>query len=72
MTGSINTAIRQLKEQLRTSLQWAVCLLHCSNFFLRHIFKNLNGTTKSPSFFSKIIGNESEAAFLNGMLLILN
>jgi len=58
MTGAKKGAIRCLEELLQRPLQWAICLLHCNELPLRHIFKTLDGTTKSPSSFSGPIGKE--------------
>ena len=38
MTDEYNGAIRKLEELLGRSLQWCICLLHCVELPLRHVF----------------------------------
>ena len=52
MTGNKAGFIRCLEEKLGRPLQWVVCLLHCNELPLRHVFLELDGTTKSPDSFS--------------------
>lgn len=56
MTGACNGAIRLLEEILQKPLQWAICLLHCNELPLRHVFLTLDGPTKGPDSFSGEIG----------------
>ena len=58
MTGPYNGAIRCLEELLGRPLQWAVCLLHCNELPLRHIFITIDGKTESPETFCGKIGKE--------------
>ena len=55
-TGKWSGAIRTLEELLGRPLQWVICLLHTNELPLRHVFTNLDGTTKSPDSFSGPIG----------------
>ena len=48
MTGAHKRCIRTLEEFLRRPLQWVICLLHCNELPLRHVFMFVDGTTKSP------------------------
>jgi len=50
--------IRCLEEKLGRPLQWVVCLLHCNELPLRHVFLELYGTTKSPDSFSGPVGKK--------------
>ena len=56
MTGCWSGCIARLEEMLGRPLQWAICLLHCIELPLRHVFKTLDGVTKSPDTFSGPIG----------------
>ena len=56
MTGNKAGFIRCLEEKLGRPLQWVVCLLHCNELPLRHVFPELDGTTKSPDSFSEPVG----------------
>lgn len=58
MTGPYNGFIRALEETLEKPLQWVICLLHCNELPLRHVFVEIDGTTKSPDAFSGKIGKE--------------
>lgn len=58
MTGSRKGCIASLESLLQRSLQWVICLLHCNELPLRHIFTYLDGTTKSPDSFSGVIGSK--------------
>ena len=59
MTGDYNGAIRKLEEILGRPLQWSICLLHCEELPLRHVFFLLvNGTSTAPDSFSGPIGNK--------------
>ena len=55
MTGNKAGFIRCLEEKLGRPLQLVVCLLHCNELPLRHVFL-LDGTTKSPDSFSGPVG----------------
>ena len=44
------------QELLGRAFQWAICMLHCIELPLRHVFKELDGVTKSPDTFSGPIG----------------
>ena len=56
MTGAHNGAIRNLEELCKKSVQWSICLLHCNELPLRHLFQTLDGTTSSPDSFSGPVG----------------
>jgi len=56
MMGNKAGFIRCLEEKLGRPLQWVVCLLHCNELPLRHVFLELDGTTKSPDSFSGPVG----------------
>ena len=56
MTGKYIGCIRSLEKLLNKPLQWVICLLHTNVLPLRHVFKMLDGTTKSPDSFSGPIG----------------
>ena len=58
MMGNKAGFIRCLEEKLGRPLQWEVCLLHCSELPLRHVFLELDGTTKSPDSFSGPVGKK--------------
>ena len=58
MTGRFNGCIRAMEELLQRPLQWAICLLHTIELPLRHVFTELNGSTKSPDSFSGPIGSK--------------
>ena len=58
MTGVKNGFIRCLEEKLARPLQWLICLLHCNELPLMHVFSEPDGTTKSPNSFSGPIGKE--------------
>ena len=48
MTGPIRGCVASLETLHQRILQWMICLLHCNELPLRHVFKALDGTTKSP------------------------
>ena len=56
MTGAQNGAIRNLKKLCKRSVQWSICLLHCNELPLGHVFQALDGTTSSPDSFSGPVG----------------
>jgi hypothetical protein len=58
--GVNNGIIRRLELQLERPLQWIVCLFHCNELLLRHLFIDLDGTTNSPNTYSGIIGKAIE------------
>ena len=58
MTGKKFRCIASLETKLRRRLQWIVCLLHLNELPLRHIFQQLNGSTKGPDSFSGMIGKQ--------------
>jgi hypothetical protein len=55
--GKYNGCIRALKELIDKPLQWVICLLHANELPLRHVFRTLDGTTKSSDTFSGPIGH---------------
>ena len=55
MIGVHNGAIRNLEELRKRSVPWSICLLHCNELPLRHVFQALDGTTSSDSF-SGLVG----------------
>ena len=56
MTGIYNGAIRCLEELCKRPLQLSICLLHCNELPLRHVFQALGGSTVAPACFSAPIG----------------
>lgn len=59
-TGNKNGIIAILEKHLNRPLQWFVCLLHCNELPLRHLFSNLDGGTKGPNTFAGSIGKMLE------------
>lgn len=55
-TGSKNGVISQLEHFVGRPLHWFVCLLHCNELPLRHLFQELDGKTSGPKQFSGRIG----------------
>ena len=55
--------IASLEALLQRPLQLVICLLHCNELPLRHVFKALDGTTKSTDSFAGVIGSH-----LNGTI----
>ena len=43
MTGKYKGTMRKLEELLRRPLQWCICLLHCVELPLRHVFVIVDG-----------------------------
>ena len=58
MTGEHSGFIRILEELLGRPLQWSICLLHCNELPLRHVFAELDGATSGPDSFSGKIGSQ--------------
>ena len=58
MTSINKGCIRKLEEALQRPLQWVICLLHTNELPLRHIFVELDGSTKSPDAFAGPIGKK--------------
>ena len=58
MTGSKKGYIASLESLLQRPLQWVICLLHCNELPLRHVFTYWDGSTKSPDSFSGVIGSK--------------
>ena len=52
MTGECSGAIRKLEELLERPFQWCICLLHCVESLLRHVFLLVDGTSTAPDSFS--------------------
>lgn len=48
--------IRMIEEELKTNLQWLVCLLHANELPLRNLMRSLLGDTKDPNNFKGPIG----------------
>lgn len=57
-TGIRNGVVRKFEMRLQRPLQWIVCLLHANELPLRHMIRELDGTTKSPNAFSGPIGSQ--------------
>jgi len=55
-TGPVGGIIRLMEEELGRPLQWAICLLHCLELPLRHVFKFLDGRTQGPNSYSGEVG----------------
>jgi len=58
MTRNKAGFIRCSEEKLGRPLQWVVCLLHCNELPLRHVFLELDGTTISPDSFLGPVGKK--------------
>ena len=58
MTGCDNDCIWVLEEFLERPLQWSICLLHCNELPLRHVFTHIDRTTKSRNSFGGVIGKQ--------------
>ena len=58
MAGKKPGCIASLETKLGRPLQCIVCLLHLNELPLRHIFEQLNGSTKGPGSFSGMIGKQ--------------
>ena len=58
MTGINKGCIRKLEEALQRPLQWVVCLLHTSELPLRHVFVELDSSTKSLDAFAGPFGKK--------------
>ena len=65
MTGPTRGCIASLEALLQRPLQWVICLLHCNELPLRHVFKALDGTTKSPDSFAGVIGSHLNVTVLD-------
>ena len=72
MTGPTRGCIAPLEALLRRPLQWVICLLHCNELPLRHVFKALDGTTKSPDSFAGVIGSHLNGTVSNWEVANLN
>ena len=57
MTGPHTGFIRSLELLLLKPVQWSICLLHCNELPLRHVFKYIDGTTSGPDSFNGPIGS---------------
>ena len=58
MTGKKSCGIASLETKLGRPLQWIVCMLHLNELPLRHIFQQLDDSTKGPDSFSGMIGKQ--------------
>ena len=58
MTGHKSGFIRCLEVLLKRPLQWSICLLHCNELPLRHVFKFLDGSSTGPNTFDGPIGKQ--------------
>ena len=72
ITGTTRGRIASLKALLQRPLQWVICLLHCNKLPLQHIFKALDGATKSPDSFAGFIEIHLNGTVLNWEALTLN
>lgn len=57
-TGPNGGVIRLLELELKRPLQWFICMLHCNELPLRHLFLKLDGRTVGPKAFSGLIGRQ--------------
>lgn len=48
--------IRYLEQYLKTPVQWIICLIHCNELPLRHLFIEMDGKTSNPNEFKGPIG----------------
>ena len=65
MTGPTQGCIASLEALLQRPLQLVICLLHCNELPLPHIFKALDGTIKSPDSFAGVIGSHLNGTVSN-------
>ena len=61
MTGLHQGVIRQLEVLVERPLQWCVCLLHLNELPLRHVFRELDGSTSGPASFSGKLGKSLDS-----------
>ena len=61
MTGINKGCIKKLEEALQRPLQRVVCLLHTNELPLRHVFVELDGSTKNPNAFAGPIGEKLDS-----------
>lgn len=59
-TGIYNGVIALLEKDLNRPLQWLICLFHCNELPLRHLFCELDGKTKGPNEFGGVLGKQLE------------
>ena len=64
MTGINKDCVRKLEKALQRPLQWVVYLLHTNKLPLRHVFVELDGTTKSLVPFSGPISKKLDSNVL--------
>lgn len=57
-TGCNGGIIRLIELELKKPLQWFICLLHCNELPLRHLFLKLDGRTVGPNAFSGPLGKQ--------------
>lgn len=48
-TGPKGGIMYQLETQLKRSVQWIICIIHCSELPLKHLISKTDGATKSPN-----------------------
>ena len=49
---------------MNRQLQWTICILHCNELYLHHVFTSIDGTTTSPSSFYEPSGRSSVGCVL--------
>lgn len=57
-TGFKGGVISRLEKELKRPLQWMICLLHCNELPLRHLYQYLDGKTTGPKSYSGEIGKK--------------
>lgn len=56
--GHSGGAIRLFELELNRPVQWLICLLHCAELPLRHLFIHLDGVTSGPRCYTGPIGKQ--------------
>lgn len=59
-TGGNNGVLALIEKYLNRPLQWLICLFHCNELPLRHLFCELEGKTKGPNEFGGVLGKQLE------------
>jgi hypothetical protein len=60
-TGIHGRVIRLLELNLQRPLQWFICMFHCNELPLRHLFLHLDGATSGPRAFSGPLGKQLQS-----------
>ena len=57
LQGPTRGCIASLEALPQRPLQWVICLLHCNELSLQHVFKALDRIIKCPHSFTGVIGS---------------